>query len=48
MQTEVQLPGYVERAITSRLAGTVPYSLLNEQQWRDVASHVFDLMMKLL
>ena len=39
---EVSLPGYVDRAITSRLARTEPYSWLGPEQWRHLAKHVFE------
>ncbi len=38
---EVEIPGYVERAITSGLAQMEPYSLLSPEQWRDLAEHVY-------
>lgn len=38
---EVELPKYVERAITSRLAQTEPYSWLSPEQWRDLAEHMY-------
>ncbi len=38
---EVKIPGYMERAITSRLAQTEPYSWLSPEQWRDLTEHVY-------
>ncbi|HLC55370.1 MAG TPA: hypothetical protein VJJ75_02440 [Candidatus Nanoarchaeia archaeon] len=38
---EVNLPGYVKKAITSNLALTEPYSWLSPGHWRELAEHVY-------
>ncbi len=41
MQSEVELPAYVKRAITSKLARREPYSWLGPEGWEDIAQHVY-------
>lgn len=43
MPTETtKLPRYIERAITSPISRKLPYSWLTEEQWRDMAEHVYN------
>ncbi len=37
-----QLPWYVKRAITSKTVLTAPFNLLNQDQWRQLAEHVYE------
>ena len=39
-QTEVQLPMYVRRAITSETARSGNYAFLSPEQWKDIADHL--------
>lgn len=38
----VSLPKYIEKAITSKTAKSSIYKVLSEEQWRDLARHIYD------
>ncbi len=37
-----ELPKYIQKAIASPTSSTAPYNLLNREQWRALAEHIYD------